>query len=258
MKKLSVITITFNNYEELLATINSTNEIDFIENVVINGGQCTQTARFLLEKQIKHLSEPDKGIADAFNKGIRIATGEYIIFLNSGDLLIDKSYWDRAISLLNSDPSIDFTHSNIIFNDPIAGELIFEHTPRNLGRGMPYYHQTLIVRKQLFEQIGCFYPYSIAMDYDFTVRMYKASVKGQHFPIASVKMDGNGVSSNKEWESIKQCFKSLRQHNSLNAATFFGLLQRIIMLASRKIILTLFGKKLLAKLKSKKYKQINL
>ena len=95
---ISVVTITYNNFDELQETIQSLDGSSFEELVVINGGSCSKTKSYLEKLSLegiktKIVSESDNGIADAFNKGVVRASEELIIFLNSGDLIGNKNYF---------------------------------------------------------------------------------------------------------------------------------------------------------------------
>tara|TARA_Y100000780_G_scaffold232562_1_gene266344 strand:+ start:53441 stop:54235 length:795 start_codon:yes stop_codon:yes gene_type:complete len=206
--KISIISITFNNYEELIKTLRSIPEDPRVEIVVINGGGCEQTKDFLENNsEIVSVSEPDKGIADAFNKGFDLASGDLFLFLNSGDILIEKRYIDWLLKQNEG----DFFYAGILFDDYEYGIVpIYPHN-RNIGYGMPYPHQTLAVKRYVVEKIGNFnLSYSIAMDYEFTCRMIKAGFCGKQFdggPV--VLMDGAGVSRVKELQSIKDALRAL-------------------------------------------------
>ena len=67
---ISVITVTYNNYDDLHRTLNSLKNVDGIESVVVNGGDCNKTKKLLSNYDGIAISEPDKGISDAFNKGV--------------------------------------------------------------------------------------------------------------------------------------------------------------------------------------------
>ena len=67
---ISVITVTYNNYNDLLRTLHSLKNVDDIESVVVNGGDCNKTKKLLSNYDGIAISEPDKGISDAFNKGV--------------------------------------------------------------------------------------------------------------------------------------------------------------------------------------------
>ena len=89
---LSIITVTYNNFDDLYRTLNSLNEVEGIEKVVVNGGECHKTKEYLSAFDGIAISEPDKGISDAFNKGVSHANGENVMFLNSGDILLSTDY----------------------------------------------------------------------------------------------------------------------------------------------------------------------
>ena len=139
MSKLSVITITRNNYDQLVETIDSLKLIPDYDLVVVNGGECQKTKNFLMEKGIEHISEPDKGISDAFNKGIRKVFNKdsvYVIFINSGDCIYNASYITKAVEFLESNDSFSFTFGDVIYQDSLAGELYIPARTRwNLEEG---------------------------------------------------------------------------------------------------------------------------
>ena len=257
MGKLSVITITRNNYNELVKTINSLDSLPEHQLIVINGGECQQTRQFLREQGIEHVSEPDDGIADAFNKGVRIAlknTSDYIIFINSGDVVISSSYAKKAVHFLEKNRAFDFSYGDIIFRDSLAGDIYMPSGDLNLGRGMAFCHQTMIYRKSVFEKVGLFnQSYKIAMDYEHICRMTKSRMKGHRIiSPAFVLMDGAGISATNEWESLKECGKALIESN-LMVGNKWSLFVRIVFFVARKALVTLKLSKILTALKRKKY-----
>lgn len=248
---ISIITITYNNFEQLLDTLNSIPKSDIVESIVVNGGDCEKTKEFLKSYRGKSISEKDKGIADAFNKGIRLSSGDYIMFLNSGDILLSEDYLQKAKSILDNNPDIAFVHSNIIFSDQLGAELFMRPQMKNVGRGMPYHHQTMIVRKKVFDEIGMFKTeFKYAMDYDFVIRMEKNNCKGYYLNDgAVVKMDGKGVSVNKERDSIMECFEILKDENYLNFRNLIGYLIRYSLYLIRKFLSFIGAKRIVKKIK---------
>jgi len=240
---ISVITITFNNYEELIQTTNSLIGVENIEHIIINGGKCEKTLKFLNEEfKGVSISEPDKGISDAFSKGARLASGKAIAYLNSGDIYIGKNYYSLAEELLIANPDIDFIHSNLLFKDTLAGELIMRPTMSTLGSGMPYFHPTMVVRKSVFDRIGYFsLDKKIGMDFDFVCKMEKANMKGKYldgFPV--VLMDGSGVSATQEQKALKECLDSLKTHGLYNAVSAKDFYLRMIKLQIRLFLIKNF------------------
>ena len=252
---ISIITITYNDFAGLNRTLSSLLEFDFIESVVINGGNDEESLNFLEKHRGKIVNEKDEGISDAFNKGIKNSSGDAIMFLNSGDLLIDQDYLRKASEILAAKDDVSFVHSNLILTDSIGTELFMRPAFCNLGRGLPYLHPTMIVRKSVFEKVGVFNKnYRIAMDFDFVARLVKKNSKGYYIKDKFVvKMEGTGRSIEKEFDAIKECFTSLKQNKLLNFKNLWGITIRIILFSLRRVMSIIGLEGLLRKLKQKKH-----
>jgi glycosyltransferase len=255
---LSIITLTYNNFDDLKETLASLPKDDLIESIVVNGGNDSHTYEFLKTYKGKVINEKDEGIADAFNKGIRISSGDAIMFLNSGDVLTDPAYPSEAYSILKKNKDIHFVHSNILFLDSLGAELFMKPSFCNPGRGLPYLHPTMIVRKSVFDEIGMFNTdYKIAMDFDFVVRLTKKGYKGFYKEgNAVVKMEGTGKSANEEWAAIKECYASLKQNDFLTIKNFVGLSERVTLFLLRKLLVNIGAGSFLKSLKKLKYPTI--
>ena len=201
---ITVVTITFNNFEELISTYQTIPKCSEIDHLVINGGSCKRTLNFLNSEKVHHISENDKGISDAFNKGVKFAKGEYIIFINSGDILTTPDYLFNSMQIFKDNQEIDFIYSSILFQHQRLGEYVY--SPSEVLGEMPFPHPSLVVKKKLFEETGLFsLDYLIAMDFDFAYRLKKLHKKGHFYsggPV--VKMDGSGVSSQKGLQGIEE------------------------------------------------------
>ena len=155
---ISIITVTYNNFDDLHRTLDSLEKVEGIEKIVVNGGECAKTKAYLSDFEGIAISEPDNGISDAFNKGVSRSSGDILMFLNSGDVLLSKDYLKEAEKIINFNPEISFVHSDLVFEDRISGDIrltalqpfFFKAPP--LGRGMPYHHQSMIVRKNVFDK----------------------------------------------------------------------------------------------------------
>jgi len=252
---ISIITITYNDFSGLKRTLSSIPDYDFIESVVINGGSDRSTLEYLSSLKCKVINEKDEGIADAFNKGIVNSSGNAIMFLNSGDELIEPEYLKESEEIFIKNTEVDFIHSNLLFIDSKGTELYMKPPFCNLGRGLPYLHPTMIVRKSVFDQIGLFNKdYRIAMDFDFIVRLGKAGCKGFYISDnAVVKMEGTGRSVEQEFDAIKECYKSLKRNKFLNLKNSFGMIVRILLFSMRKLMTLIGLGELLRSLKKKKH-----
>ena len=258
---ISIITVTYNNFEDLYLTLKSLEKIEGIEKVVVNGGMCAKTKEYLSDFDGISISEPDKGISDAFNKGVSIANGENVMFLNSGDVLLTPDYLQEAEKIMKFNPEISFVHSDSLFDDRISGTIymeplksaFFREAP--LGRGMPYNHLTMVIRKNVFDKIGFFkLHYKITMDFEWVCRLQKNSYKGHYVgnrPV--VRMDGGGISSTTEQLVMWESFKALKENQLLSIRNLAGIVERIILYLGR-ISMEYFGMtKTLGWLKRKKH-----
>ena len=268
---LSIITITLNNFEELLRTVESVRDLNGCEHIIINGGECPQTLEFLQGYYGKSVSEPDQGISDAFNKGIRLSSGDAIIMLNSGDILLDRTYPARASQILDQDPQIDFVHADLIFEDTLIGSYIMRPLRTknvlspNIGRGMPYRHQSMVVRKEVYGRVGFFNLNYICSDFDWVCRWeldlkksYGQAYYSQGDPV--IIMDGGGISSTQERKIILEAIKIIRQRNKHisfleKTRSYSALFRRLVLFSVRVFLKKLGFVNILVIIKRIKYKR---
>lgn len=247
---ISIVSITFNNFEELQATVDSLEMVRSpFELVVVNGGSCPRTREYLLAQNIRHISEPDHGISDAFNKGIQLSSGKGILFLNSGDRLSRPDFIEEADRLLDQ---YDFCYGPILFEDTDAGIIRFDPHGLPLGRGTPYPHQSLVVRKTIFDKIGGFsLDYKNAMCFEFMCRLEKFGAKGVCVDEPMILMDGSGVSTKNESRTIRESLKALKQNDLWNFKNQFFFTYRLMLFSIRRVLILLGLKNVLGKVKSK-------
>jgi glycosyltransferase involved in cell wall biosynthesis len=222
MKKLSVITINYNNAEGLKKTVESVlrqTYADF-EYIVIDGGS-TDGSRAVIEEfshKITHwVSEKDSGIYNAMNKGITASRGEYLLFLNSGDCLFNEAVLTRV--------SEQFGEAAIIYGDIITQDKnktqTYKTSPAHLNARhfmiSTLWHPGSFIQRKLFEKYGNYYEnYRIASDYEFFVKAivkYRVSTKHVHLPIAV--FDLNGISNNPAYFELM-----LRERKKIQGALF--------------------------------------
>ena len=266
---LTIVTITKNNFEDLLRTVESARDLDGCEHIIINGGNCPRTIEFLQGYSEKSISEPDQGIADAFNKGIQHSNGDAIIMLNSGDTLIDQNYPARVSQILDQYPDIDFVHADLIFEDKLIGPYIMRPLRSmnslypNIGRGMPYRHQSMVVRKKVYDRVGLFDMQYIYCDYDWVCRweMGLKKSKGKAYYLQGkpvIIMDGEGISSRNESQVILEAFHIILKHN-INSGflkkgiTYSALFKRVFLYSCRFILIRMGYMHILKKIKRLKY-----
>ena len=202
--KLSIITINFNNRAGLIRTIDSVLHQTFsdYEWIVIDG-HSNDGSRELIEENSGHFaywcSEPDNGIYNALNKGIKHAQGEFIQFLNSGDWYHDKNTLERAMAIIESDQS----NSDIYYGDMVqvneGGRLNPITYPNNPGLFFFLYynicHQATFYKLTLFNSNSYDESFSIVSDWAMNVKLMFEGRIFKHIDLPIVYYDNTGRSS---------------------------------------------------------------
>ncbi|MEA4935661.1 MAG: glycosyltransferase family 2 protein [Paludibacter sp.] len=175
--RLSVITVNYNNATGLEKTIESVSSqtYDAIEFLIIDGGS-KDGSKEIIEKHKAKLhywvSEPDKGIYHAMNKGIIAATGEYCLFLNSGDVFFDQYTVENALHVIDNE---DIIYGNAVKIKPHYKRLI-KYSPKltlyDFIKIEPaLHHQASFIKKELFDKYGLYdESIKIIADWEFFFR----------------------------------------------------------------------------------------
>lgn len=184
--KVSVVTVCYNVEDILEDTIKSvvSQTYDDVEYIIIDGASKDGTIDIIKKYSDKiayWISEPDKGIYDAMNKGILAATGDYIIFMNAGDKFVDTGVLDKVSVYLNGDAVVTGRWRRCYANGSKKNGL-----PANLSRfetDMPICHQATFVNLQYHKKNLFDTSYRFSADYKF---FYNAWRKGERFSIIDV------------------------------------------------------------------------
>lgn len=216
--KLSIIVITYNNFDELLRTLDSLKPFSSIYNVVvINGGTCEKTRSLLQKDQlITSISEPDEGIADAFNKGVKAANSGAVTFLNSGDIMLNNEFYEDALHKINS---YDLVFGNIDYDHGKNGV----YTKR-VNRNWPlasFNHQALVYKKDLALSHPFNKTYSFAMDYEQILRCLKDRAKYTFSDKKSIKMYSDGTSHSHPFKTIASCYRAIYENKYFSIRSLF-------------------------------------
>ncbi|MDU6428063.1 glycosyltransferase family 2 protein [Clostridium perfringens] len=201
--KISIITVCYNSEKSIRKTLESIKRQKYnnYEIIIVDGESKDNTLKIIKEykvvfkNKLKIYSEKDNGIYDAMNKGIELANGEWIYFLNSDDWLNDEALIevDKYLS-----ENIDFLYGDVIrvleYNYNIYKKLEkASDSLKKISQGMLFSHQSLFVKKDVFEKIDKFdLNFNIAADWDFICRMYKNDYRYLHinYPISYFQMGG--------------------------------------------------------------------
>jgi glycosyltransferase involved in cell wall biosynthesis len=224
--KISIITVCKNRDKYLQETINSVAQQTFknIEYIIIDGGSTDKTIQIIeanADKIHYWISEPDKGMYFAINKGLSVATGDYILILNSDDILVDNNVIFNVVNEINKD-KLDYYHGNIIkwrdgnekrkrlFRTNFKQLLLSKH-----GTFVP--HPCFFISKSLNETLGGYdLTYKYASDFDYILRALKESKRGRHLKIFITKFRIHPETISSAGYIDKDRFKILNQHGYLN------------------------------------------
>lgn len=213
MPKLSIITINLNNQEGLKKTIQSVvsqSHKDF-EYLVIDGGS-TDGSVDVIKQYENHIgywvSEKDKGIYNAMNKGILKAQGEYLLFLNSGDYLYNS---DVLKNVFDFNYNHDIIYGDLFFllvdtqsYNVIIRQEDFINKSYFLTCSLP--HPCSFIKKELFLLIGLYdESFKIAADYDFFINaIVNHKVSFKRVPTVISVFNNQGISCNKQFEKLRK------------------------------------------------------
>jgi len=219
MPKLSIITVSFNDIDNLVKTAKTVFEQSYknIEYIVIDGGSSDGTADFIKcnEKKISHwIIEKDEGIYDAMNKGITLASGDFLCFMNCGDYLVDKCVVENVAKKISAD---NINTSSIIYMDFRRNGIVHRQWKNNLEFYLylgPICHQSLFIGKDVFANVGKYdLRYKITADHEHNLRSYKSEIPFVYFDHVFCCYAGGGLSelksSKKAVEAEKKKIRSL-------------------------------------------------
>jgi len=198
---ISVITICYNaiaNIEETMLSVLK-QRYDKVEYIVIDGGSKDGTLD-IIKKHANRLaywaSEPDQGIYDAMNKGIARATGEWINFMNAGDIFIDEEVLNK--SFVNSyKDDVDILYGDVIYQYKFGKRMVKAGNIDQIINHMVFSHQSTFVRRILMQK-GFDTKWKLAADYNLLLGCYLEGKKYMHIAtaIAIVEMDNGATHDN--------------------------------------------------------------
>ena len=214
----SIITVTFNAAKVLENTINSVQAQLYpnIEYIIIDGASSDTTIdiaeRYKSLKDIKIISERDNGLYDAMNKGMRIATGDYVWFLNAGDVLKNESAVAQIarIAETNMMPDIIYGETDLIDSE---GNVFAERrlkTPEHLSwkkfkMGMLVSHQAFIVKRCIAPEYDL--QYKLSADFDWCIRCMKTAGTIINSKLRLINYQYEGVTTSNRKASLKERYK---------------------------------------------------
>jgi glycosyltransferase involved in cell wall biosynthesis len=216
---ISIVTVVYNSEQFLERTIVSILNQTFndVEHIIVDGNSKDNTLN-IIEKYNDRIaywkSEPDKGIYDAMNKAQELATGKYIMFLNSGDEFCDDKVLENVFKL---NTNADVYYGDTVITDEQGNELRNRRLrpPQNLTwkdfrYGMLVCHQSIIIKRELSQEYNT--EYRIAADIDWAIRSVRKAQKTTNTHLNISKFMEGGMSSQHHKKGLEERFKILSTH----------------------------------------------
>ena len=242
--KVSIITATYNSARSIQRAIDSVAMQDYtdIEHIIIDGGSTDETLEIINKNNgriAKIISEKDNGIYNALNKGIKLATGDVIGFLNSDDTFTNPHVISRVVNMFNIKKT-DIVYGNIVYQSKdgdIRKTIRYwksnVYNPGCLRFGWMPPHPTLYCKREVYEKYGLYNEdFKISSDYEFILRIFQIPEVSKAFlPTIMVKMEIGGV-SNRTLKNILR--KSMEDYKAIKINKIGGL-QTVLMKNLRKI-----------------------
>lgn len=210
--KISVITAVRNGARDIGSTLASVESQDYpdIEHVVVDGASTDDTAEVVRRegrRVARLLSEPDRGAYDAFNKGLALATGDVVGYLNAGDVYESPGVVSLIARQLAA-PDIDAVFGDVLITAAGNTDKVLRHyrsgsfSPSRFGWGFMPAHPSLFVRRAAYERCGPYdASYRIAGDFELCIRLFaKQKIRYARLPEVLVRMPRGGL-SNSGWQS---------------------------------------------------------
>lgn len=220
--KFSIITVTYNAGNVLEDTIQSviTQTYKNVEYIIVDGGSTDRTLSIVdhYRTMIQHVvSEPDKGLYDAMNKGIRLATGDYICFLNAGDELHEDDTLQQMVHSLTESELPDVLYGETAIVDEEGHFLRMrrlsapEHlTWKSFQNGMLVCHQAFFARRDLVGPYDLRYRFSA--DFDWCIRVMKKSKVLHNTHLTLIDYLNEGMTTRNHKASLKERFHIMCKH----------------------------------------------
>ncbi len=223
---ITVITVVFNGEDHIAKTIESVLNQSYsnIEYIIVDGKSTDLTLEIAgAYKGIDRvISEPDRGLYDAMNKGLKAATGDYVWFLNSGDQIYSKETVEQMVSGLSGSPDIIYGGTMIIDEQQNEiGDRRLKPPARlswkSFRQGMVVCHQSILVKKDIAPEFNL--EYRLSADIDWAIRATRGAEQIHNSNLVLSKFLEGGLTAHNIKAGLKERFKIMRH--------FYGLIPTI-------------------------------
>jgi glycosyltransferase involved in cell wall biosynthesis len=227
--KVSIITVCYNRADTIRDTFESVLSQTYsdFEYIVVDGASQDNTVEIikqyepLFQGRMHWISEQDKGLYDAMNKGLKKATGEFIALINSDDLICDSHAIEKVVNIFQSDKTLDAVYADIFYVSQKDTSKIIRTwnvgTQKLFRTGWHPAHPALYIKKDVYDKYGLFNPdYKLAADFELMLRFIdRYKIKIDYIPEFFVKMRLGGE-TNKSLKNIYkqnvECIKAFKEN----------------------------------------------
>ncbi len=267
--KISVITTTYNSESGIEKNVRSvfSQKYNNFEHIIIDNLSTDKTPEIITEvysefdmtDHLTIISEKDKGIGDAFNKGIGIATGDILTILNSDDYYYHNNVFHQIINEFKTNRCL-FVHGDIYDFDPIYGSIIRFPSGNSMAMGMIYNHPTIFFDRYVYDKYGLFdTKYKYAMDFEFLCRLEKQipnfHQKGKYLqgdPLVFMKYGGNSwINAN---DALLETKAALKNYGLWSFKSFYYNRKNFLKIKTKRLFVRLNLSKLIKFIRFKKWK----
>lgn len=245
--KVSVITVCYNSAAHIEWTIRSVLGQTYpnMEYIIVDGGSDDGTTGIIRKYEprfngnLKWISERDGGIYDAMNKGIGLAGGDIIAFINSDDFYSSPAAIEKMVSVFSADSSVEGCYCDLAYvarDDPATVKRLWIEPDNSVFSRLEYgwlpAHPSLFIRREVYEQYGTFDTrYRIAADCELMYRFIgKHGIKIAYLPGILLKMRIAGISNNSVLSILKanrECFRAMKANKIFPYLIFLKPLRKV-------------------------------
>lgn len=233
--KVSIVTAVLNNKKYISEAIESVVNQDYkqLEHIIIDGGSTDGTLEVIKKyknKQTKLITEKDKGLYDAMNKGIKLATGDIVGILNSDDIFFNNKVVSKVVDVFKN-KNVDSIYSDLLYVDSnntnkiIRRWISSQYSHGAFKKGWHPPHPTFYVKREIYEKYGYIDDsFNVSADFELMLRFlekYRISTFYIHEPF--VKMRIGGVSNRNLFNILKgniNCYRAFKK-NKIKVSIFY-------------------------------------
>ena len=217
MPLFSIIVVSLNTKKKFLKTIKSIKKQRFrnYEVMIVDGKSIDGTIneiKKIKNKKIKYIIEKDKGIYDAMNKGVAKSLGDWIIFLNSGDIFYNFDVL-KKISLKKI-KNYEILYGNTVINNDYFNYIVKGQNFTETTFLMPFCHQSTLTKRKILLKSPFSLKYKIASDFEFFIKSFKNKTSFHNLNFVISKISSNGLSDKKRNIVYNENIKIINNYNA--------------------------------------------